>query len=93
MTHSTGSFRRRTARWALVLFGAASLMSFFSACDDFLIGMTNFVDPCGTLLNCPPGSFQSNAAELGDWCIDPACVVPGACSDDQPLGTIRDICP
>ena len=77
----------------MVALSAAFLMSLFSACDDTLIGLTRFVDPCGTLLDCPPGSFQSDRAELGDWCIDPSCVVPGACSDDQPLGTIRDICP
>ena len=93
MTYSTGGFRRRVVRCALIAVGSAGLMSFFSSCNDFLIGVTRFADPCGTLLDCPPGSFESGRAEIGDWCVDPACVVPGACSDDQPLGTIRDICP
>jgi hypothetical protein len=65
-----------------------------AACDDQLTALTRYVDPCGTVLgNCNPGDFQTNNANPGDWCIDPACTVPGACADTPPLGAIRDICP
>jgi hypothetical protein len=70
------------------------MMGFLGSCDDQLIALTQYVDPCGTILgNCTPGSFQANNADLNDWCIDPACTIPGGCGPGQPLGTIRDICP
>ena len=56
------------------------------SCDNRLIGLTRYVDPCGTQLSCPPGSFEANAARINDPGVDPACVVPGT-----PLGTIRDL--
>lgn len=67
---------------------------YVGACDDRLVALTNYVDPCGTILgNCAPGTFQSVNSPLGSWCIDPACTVPGGCGNaDPPLGTIRDIC-
>jgi hypothetical protein len=56
--------------------------------------MTRYVDPCGTILaNCNPGDFEVNAADINSWTVDPACTVPGLCSDDQPLGTITDLDP
>jgi len=61
------------------------------SCDDRLINFTRFADPCGTIFTCAPGSFETNAAEIGDECVDPTCTVPGGCSDVQPLGTIRDL--
>ncbi len=87
--------RKRAARWAACVSSGMMAFSFLSSCDDRLVALTNFVDPCGTILaNCAPGSFQSLNADLGDWCLDPACTVPGGCGDPgPPLGTIRDICP
>ena len=85
--------RRVLAFVALVSCGAFSF-GFVDSCDDRLIEATRFVDPCGTFLaNCAPGDFEVNAAEVGDFCVDPACTVPGQCDDIQPLGTITDLCP
>ncbi len=74
---------------ALFLFG------FLDSCDDRLIALTSFVDPCGTVFaNCAPGQFQLLNADLGAGCIDPECTVPGGCdTGTQPLGTIRRLCP
>lgn len=80
----------------LIAIGGSSMfaLGILGSCDDQLVGLTRFVDPCGTFLaNCAPGSFEVNAADVGDFCVDPACTVPGACDNAQPLGTITDICP
>jgi hypothetical protein len=86
---------KRTAGMAALFSATVFQLGFVSSCDDRLVGLTNYLDPCGTILgNCTPGFFQSINADLGDWCIDPACTVPGGCgAADPPLGTIRDICP
>ncbi len=69
-------------------------VGFIESCNERVIVATQYVDPCGTILgNCLPGSFQVNAADVGDYCIDPACTVPGQCGGGQPLGTITRICP
>ena len=86
--------RSRRINFIALLFAGTMLPGIISSCDDRLIGLTNFIDPCGTILaNCNPGDFAVNAADVGDFCVDPACTVPGGCNDDQPLGTITDICP
>jgi hypothetical protein len=67
---------------------------FIESCDNRLIGVTRYFDPCLTIFsNCAPGDFEVNNAEIGDFCVDPACTVPGACGPEQPLGTITDVCP
>ncbi len=69
-------------------------VGFIESCDSRVTSATQYFDPCGTILgNCTPGSFQVNAADVGDYCIDPACTVPGQCGGGQPLGTITRICP
>lgn len=69
-------------------------VGFLESCNNRLTSATQYVDPCGTILgNCTPGSFQTSAADVGDYCIDPACTVPGQCGGGQPLGTITRICP
>ena len=68
-------------------------VGFLESCNEKLITATTYVDPCGTVLgNCTPGSFATNAADVGDYCIDPSCTVPGQCGTGQPLGTITRIC-
>lgn len=71
------------------------IIGFLQSCDDRLIGLTRFIDPCGTVLgNCAPGDLETNRADVGDFCVDPACTVPGQCgTGQQALGTITDICP
>jgi len=94
MTSRMNRFRRRVLRAVAVLCSGTMLPGFLESCDDRLINITRYVDPCGTFLaNCTPGSFETNAAEVGDYCIDPTCTVPGQCGPQQPLGTITDICP
>lgn len=86
--------RRQRLAAAAVFLGTATQLGFVESCDKRFIELTRIFDPCGTFLaNCTPGSFEANAAEIGDFCVDPACTVPGGCGGGQPLGTIRNICP
>lgn len=79
---------------ACLLLGSVFQLGFLESCNDRLIGITRFIDPCATFLaNCNPGDFLVNNASVGDFCIDPTCTVPGMCNNGQPLGTITDICP
>ena len=93
--HRIGSaFVRRVIQFAPVLVSGAAIPGFIESCDNRLIRLTSYFDPCGTILaNCAPGDFQVNRAEIGDYCIDPGCTVPGACNTQQPLGTITRVCP
>ena len=95
MILSNASIQRGYRRLAaLALGGAFSILGFVESCDDKLVNATRYVDPCGTVFaNCQPGDFIVNAAEVGDWSVDPACTVPGLCSEDQPLGTITELGP
>ncbi len=87
--------RRIMKRAAAGLLGGLFLVDFLSGCDERLLNFTRYVDPCTTFLaNCAPGSFQTNAADIGDYCVDPACTVPGGCGQaGPPLGTQTRICP
>ncbi len=81
---------------AVAILVTGSLMQFsFEGCNDMLTNLTRYVDPCATFLaNCAPGSFETNAADIGDYCVDPACTVPGGCGQlGPPLGTITQVCP
>ena len=79
---------------ATLILGGGFTLGFLDSCDNRLIQFTRYVDPCGTIFaNCEPGDFQVAAAEVGDYCVDPACTVPGQCGDERPLGTITDLCP
>ena len=85
---------RRAAIAATFLGSAASVLGFLDSCSDRLTNVTRYVDPCGTILgNCFPGEIQTEAAAVGDYCVDPACTVPGQCGAGQALGTITDLCP
>jgi len=86
--------RRKSAFAALVL-GSVYQLGFIETCDDRLIAISRQIDPCGTILsNCNPGDLEVSRAEVGDFCVDPACTVPGQCGTGlQPLGTITNICP
>lgn len=86
--------RPRWVRLAPAVLVIPGILGFLGSCDDRLIAVTRFVDPCGTFLaNCDPGDFEVRRADVGDFCVDPTCTVPGQCGDGQPLGTITDICP
>ncbi len=85
--------RRRKAAMAALVLGALWQLGFVQSCDDRLIGLTRFVEPCGTFLaNCQPGDFLINRSEFGASC-DPTCVVPGQCGEQAPLSVIRELCP
>lgn len=77
---------------ALLVVGGA--FQFIESCDDRLLTITRFVDPCGTILaNCQPGDFQIFGAGLNNPCIDPTCTVPGGCDQDgPPLGVTNRLC-
>ncbi len=95
MQEKRAEMKRRRSIAALLISSVMLLFSFLSSCDDRLLAITAFVDPCGTVFaNCTPGQFQILNAEVGDSCIDPECTIPGMCdTGTQPLGTIRVICP
>jgi len=94
MTIRRNGFPQRFLRFATLLASGAAVPGFVDSCDDRLASITRFVDPCGTIFaNCAPGDFEVNAADVGDYCVDPACTVPGACGGGQPLGTITNVCP
>ena len=87
-------FRQRTTRALATAFvGGVFFLGFIESCDDRLVALTSYFDPCGTILDCEPGTFQGQAAGIGNPCWDPTCTVPGACSDDPPLGLNYDLCP
>jgi len=86
---------RWVVRWlsASVVAGILPL-GLVESCDQRAATFSQYFDPCGTVLaNCAPGDFQVRAADVGDFCVDPACTVPGQCGGGQPLGTITRICP
>ena len=85
--------RRRAVAAAMV--GTLMQLGWLGNLNDKFVGCTAYFDPCGTILaNCAPGDFITNAADVGDFCVDPACTVPGQCAGEgQALGTITNICP
>lgn len=87
--------RRCSKLLVALLIGGAFQLGLVESCDDRLIGLTRVFDPCGTILgSCLPGQFESDAASIGDRCVDPGCVIPGGCRTDEnpvPLGTQRDL--
>ncbi len=99
MSIVTIRMRKIVAGTAVLVAGTALQFGFVSGCNDRLLGLVDYVDPCLTILgNCLPGSFQAINAAIGDFCIDPTCTVPGGCGDvatddGPPLGTQRDLCP
>ena len=92
-------FRRVHGRRAKQIVAATFLSGVFflgliDSCDDRLVALTTYFDPCGTILsNCEPGFFQGQEAGIGNPCWDPTCTVPGGCSDEIPLGATYDLCP
>ena len=78
--------RRRIAG---VLLGGGMSLGFVESCDDRLIQVTRFFDPCGTILaNCLPGQLAAQQAPTGDSCF--LCSRPGTCDGDQPFLNICD---
>jgi len=95
MKLSNRTVRRAYAAWAALFAGSTCVLGFVEKCDNALATVSSYADPCGTIFaNCTPGTFEVRAADVGDYCVDPACTVPGQCPDQgQPLGTITRICP
>jgi hypothetical protein len=90
------AYRRRHLRTAVAfLIGGCFTLGLIESCDDRLLTVTEWVDPCGTIFaNCEPGDFQVNAAGAPAYCLDPACTVPGQCGNEgNLLGLTADICP
>ncbi len=93
MTFTTTSFGRRLKLTAVLMCGGGLAWGLLGSCNNKLVGLTQYVDPCGTVFNCTPGSFQTNAADVGDYCVDPLCPIPGECGGGETLGTQYDLCP
>ncbi len=73
---------------------ATFILGFLESCDDKMIGLSRFFDPCGTFLaNCQPGELELRAAGPGDFDVDCTCTVPGQClGQDINIGTISELC-
>jgi hypothetical protein len=84
-------------RWtiAVLLVGVGSQFGMIGSCNKALLETTAYVDPCGTIFgNCEPGDFQAYNSDIGNYCLDPVCTLPGGCdNEDPPLGTQYDLCP
>jgi len=94
MMFGKANVQQRLRRLAGVILGGVFIIGFLETCDNRLVQFTRYVEPCGTFLaNCNPGDFEVSRAEIGDYCVDPTCTVPGQCGPEQPLGTITDLCP
>lgn len=94
MTPTKTGIRLRFKTLAYFITGSVFMLSILESCNDTLLSLSTVIEPCGTIFgNCAPGSFQLLNADIGDFCLDPTCLVPGGCGGGQPLGTIRDICP
>ncbi len=94
MVRRTTLSRRSVRASVAAALAGGFMLGFLGSCDDRFVAFTRFVDPCVTIFaNCSQGSFEVNAAGVGDFCVDPGCTVPGACGGAQPLGTITDVCP
>ncbi|MFQ5462968.1 MAG: hypothetical protein ACE5E5_10120 [Phycisphaerae bacterium] len=96
-----GSVKRRKLLTGAALIATGIVfqaVGFLDGCNDKLVNLTYFVDPCGTFLaNCNPGDFQSRNSPLGNPCVDPTCTIPGQCAADPnnpppPLGTLFRLC-
>jgi len=85
--------KQRVMRISILVTSGACMFGILDSCNDNLVAFTRFVDPCGTILaNCNPGDFEVRNAEIGDFCVDPGCTIPGGCGTVA-LGTITDVCP
>ena len=98
MTRKEPLVRRGLKGVAIIVLGGPFMLGFLGECNDKLVQTTRYIDPCGTIFStdyCTPGTFESQAAGIGDWSIDPTCPIPGGCGTDpyQPLGTIWDLDP
>ena len=81
--------KRRRQVLGAVLGGGLMFGGFVGTCDDRLIGLTRFFDPCGTVLaNCLPGELTAQQADTGDPCF--LCSSPGTCGNDDPFLNICD---
>lgn len=69
----------------VVLVGAGATLFQLSGTCGRLANLTQYVDPCGTILaDCFPGQFQLYAADVPDWNVDPTCTIPGGCLGAPP---------
>ncbi len=94
MTQTKSANRLRRKKLICFIAGGVFMLGILESCNDTLLNLATVVEPCGTIFgNCAPGSFQLLNADIGDFCLDPTCLVPGGCGGGQPLGTIRNICP
>ncbi len=88
--------RSRFKRLVGVVLAGGFACGLIGSCNDFLVNATRYADPAGTVFaNIPSGYFLTQAADIGDWSVDPTCVIPGYCGDDpyEPLGLIYDLDP
>jgi len=95
MAHRKSRVRQRWLGVAALVTGAVFQLGLVESCNDTLLNLTDYVDPCGTFLaNCAPGDFAVFNSQPGNFCVDPACTLPGQCDNEgHPLGTQFDLCP
>jgi hypothetical protein len=47
--------------------------------------LANYINPCGTILNCDPFEYDLLTTSWPDYTKDPSCTIPGLCGGPFPL--------
>lgn len=69
---------RRWARISCLVVGTTFQLGLVSGACDRAANLTQYVDPCGTILaDCFPGQFQLYASDVPNYELDPTCTIPG----------------
>jgi hypothetical protein len=76
MTFRNRPMAKRTVLVAVATLAGAAVLA-LPSCTSIL----KTVDPCGTVLDCAPGTFDLLLADVPDWEVDPTCTIPGQCAD------------
>lgn len=89
MFFSKRAAKRRRKIVGALFGGGVMFGGFLESCDDRLVELSRFLDPCGTILaNCAPGQIAADRANNGDPCY--LCDRPEGCDQDNPFLNICD---
>lgn len=47
--------------------------------------LANYINPCGTILNCDPFEYDLLNTSWPDYTVDPSCTIPGMCGGTFPF--------
>ncbi len=81
----TGMKNRGWVKAAGMLLVPGVFMAQLGGACSKLTALTQYVDPCGTVLaDCFPGQFQLYASDVPNYELDPTCTIPGGCLPGGP---------